>query len=202
MSWYKNTHFGDDLAKKIAQDIDSKKSFFGSSESFQDGVPNQRGSASQLFDVKRYSMDSYNMNIGISQTKNKIYVTFRVTHGSLGSVTFVETWYYHLDQFEMAKDTYIKLNKSFQLLTTEFVENEKPTSMFWAYAKDICKRTDVDHQFRTGLPQVNYSKKYDMEPDWKFNIYGNRYPEHKEYSFADDKDIEYYKFNEHNGRQQ
>jgi len=139
-----------------------------------------------IYDIQRYAFDSYAVKTSISQTQNKLSVAIRTNHAFLGTINWNYYWYYDLDQEKEAVATYKKLNKLVLEVVNKFVDEEIPTSMFWVYLKKMTSSIDLDAEAETNIPHINYYRKYDrkdISPDWRSNIYGNRYPKHVEKSY-------------------
>ncbi len=138
-----------------------------------------------MFDVQRYVMDSYSNKIAISKTKSKITVSILTTHSFLGSVAFNKYWTYDISEAEEAIQMYKDVNEIVEKLIEEFVEGEVSTSVFWPILKFKLDKLQPERNAATNIPWVNFSRYYDQDdnPDWRQNIYGNRYPVYSEPSY-------------------
>lgn len=146
---------------------------------------NQHGKYCTVFDVQRYVMDSYMSKVALSQTNDKLTVSITVAHGFLGTITWDEYWYYNLDEMDQAQKTYKAVNKILKDTMEQFVDEEIPTPMFWAFLKKKTDDVDPDGRQRINIPVLNYARQYSdlHNPDWRSNLYGTRYPTHKEESY-------------------
>lgn len=140
----------------------------------------QTGSYLTLFDVQRYVMDSYDTKVAMSQTGNKLTVSLMINHNFLGSIAWDAYWSYKLNEFKKAKSTYDKINKSLIKVTEEFIEKEIPTSIYCPTIRRELDQWDLENQAATNIPSINYSRRFPIEPDWRKNIYGTRYPVYTE----------------------
>lgn len=175
MAWYKQAQKESSYFKQKDKDL-------------MHNLDSQKGIDSTLFDVKRYNMDSYSIKIAISRTGEKYYVSLQTTHAFLGSVSYSEYWNYNLNEFKKASETYSKLINSIEDISKEFIEEEKPTSMYWAYIKQMCRGLDTEHQAKKNMTFLDYASRYEMEPDWRSNLYGKRYPVYMERNGLDHGD--------------
>lgn len=146
---------------------------------------NQVGNQSNLYDVQRYVMDSYSTKTAISKTKNKVTVSTLTTHGFLGSVAFNKYWTYDLDEWKKAIETYKVVNEIIEETVEEFIEEEITSTVFWPILKFKLDKIEPEKNAACNIPWVNYSRYYnkDENPDWRQNIYGNRYPKYDEPSY-------------------
>lgn len=152
----------------------------------QSTIPKNQDIDSMLLgDVQRYVMDSYNITLTTSQTDYKYTIGLIVNHGFLGTIGYDEYWMFSKNEFKQAKKTYKEIRDRLKEIIEDFVENEKPTSMFWPYIKRMCKTIDPEHQAKSYVPNVNYSKRYVSDPDWSSNLYGNRYPKYHEDNYSE-----------------
>jgi len=177
MNWYKSK-VSKGIVKiashlKMAADVDNLS------------PDNQNASQLDIFDIQRYVMDSYTIKVAISSTSKKISVSIQTNHGFLGSIVWAEYWYYDLDEYKKAKNTYDKLNEIVQRVTHRFVDEEIPTPLLWPFIKKESDTIDPKGAYRSNIPCVNYSDDYSnlMSPDWRSNIYGTRYPKYQEVSY-------------------
>jgi len=154
---------------------------------------NQTGKSFSMFDIQRYVFDSYSVKTSFSQTGEKFAVSILTNHAFLGTVTWDEYWFYELNEFEKASKTYKALNEKVQEITTKFVEadGDLPTPMFWTFLKQAVETIDQKATIRSNIPYVNFAKQYAKlsNPDWRSNLYGNRYPKYKEHSFRTHNDL-------------
>jgi len=182
MNWFKE-HVNEAPLVKTAE---SEKAFFAD-ESDDAIAANQVGKYITLFNAQRYVMDSYTTKVALSKTKTKYAVSLMTNHNFLGGKAGEECWTYGLDEFDKARDTYERLNIITGEVSTEFIEKEMPTSIYWPVLRArIEGEIDDGSRNRTNIPSVNYSRKVvSMSPDWRENIYGPRYPQYSEGSEKD-----------------
>jgi len=153
------------------------------------GTPatNQTGNFFEMYDIQRYVFDSYAIKTSFSQTNAKFAISVTTTHDFLGTITWDEYWFYPLNQYDKAKETYDRLNKVVAEITTQFVEagGDLPTPMFWTFLKAAAEKIDPKATTRSNIPYVNFAKQYAhlSNPDWRMNLYGGRYPKYVEESF-------------------
>ena len=205
MNWFKKTQFNSDIKelkssiKKASSDEKmlkyanvAKQSSIDGSDSTKDiSVPakNQDANFFTVFDIQRYVFDSYSVKTALSQTDKKISVSIAANHAFLGTITWDQYWFYDLDDIDKAKETYKKVNQVVSDVSTKFVEanGDLPTPMFWGYLKKECDQIDNEATIRYNIPSINYANQYRhlMEPDWRSNIYGTRYPKYSEDSHKD-----------------
>ena len=139
-----------------------------------------------IYDIQRYAFDGYDVHTSISQTNEKISIAILTNHSLLGTINWNYYWFYDTDQEEEALATYKKLNTLVREIVDKFVQEEIPTPMFWIYLKKMTSEIDLDAEAESNIPFINYHRKYDrknISPDWRSNIYGNRYPKHVEQSY-------------------
>jgi len=161
MSWYKKASFGE----------------------YKDIMPsNQEGSMGIVFDVQRYGFDNYFVRTALSKTEDNISVSIVVTNGDLGNTTYSNYWYYEKNELDESRKIYNKLNKELKELVDKFVKERIPTTLLGGYIKLSVHDLDKEHSVEYNIPNVNYAKNIVDEPDWRKNIYGNRYPKYQEYS--------------------
>ena len=173
-------------AIKIAVDLSEFEKYLESPNFHLVNPSNQIGNFSNLFDVQRYVMDSYSTKTSISKTKTKITVSILTTHGFLGSVAFNKYWTFSFNEWKEAIKTYEKVNEIIQNTIEEFVDEEITSTVFWPILKFKLDEIDPERNTATTIPWVNYSRYYsqDDNPDWRQNIYGNRYPDYSEPSYS------------------
>jgi hypothetical protein len=169
MSWY-----------KTAQSNNPLKSIHEVDDTLAD---NQIGVYETLFDVQRYVMDAYVTKVALAKTKTKYTVTFICNHGFLGSIAFDCYWAFGLDEYKRAKIVYDEVIDVVKKTMEMFIDEEMPTSMFWAYMKKYLNKIDPEAIAHTNIPTVNYARHIENSPDWRRNIYGTRYPTYKEESY-------------------
>lgn len=182
MNWYgKNIicpHKKSAVKKSLTKTSASNKSvdnYF--KDNSRNDSDNQVGHNMTMFDVQQYVMDSYNIKVAFSKTKSKFAITFLCNHGFLGSIAWDFYWYYDLNEFKEAKSTYEAVIKKTKEVISDFVENQRPTPMFWVYMKKHIGGIDPGAARHTNIPVVNYFHKYNRDhisEDWTSNIYGGR----------------------------
>ena len=145
---------------------------------------NQDGSYDVLFDVKRYVMDSYTVKTAISTTGNNIGVTLLCNHAFLGTIAWDAYWTFELENAVRAKKLYIEINKIIKEICESFVENETTTAIFWPTLRSKVEMLEKDKQAATYIPSINYARNIAIEPDWRSNIYGTRYPKYTEPNYS------------------
>lgn len=154
---------------------------------------NQTAQDFQMYDIQRYVFDSYAVKTSFSQTNERFAISIITNHAFLGTITWDEYWFYDLTEFDKAYDTYKKLNKIVEEITTQFVEagGGLPTPMFWVYLKSAAEKIDPKATIRSNIPYVNFAKQYAhlSSPNWCLNIYGTRYPRYREESFRSYNDL-------------
>ena len=104
-------------------------------------------------------------------------------HSYLGTAQYCVFWAFDHNEEKHAIGIYKKLNKAVEEVVKEFVDNQKPTSLFDPCLRDKVQKVDDRHLVRTNIPSINYSYDIDYSKDWDKNIYGPRYPTYKEVSF-------------------
>lgn len=166
MNWYqKNKNIG--LIKTAKANIETE---------------GQDVETSTIYDSKHYTMDTYNVTLTLTPFSNQICIALLVSHGFLGSVGYDAYWYFDVNETKEAKETFNKINDKLDDIKREFIKDETPTTLYWPTVKSIVGKIDLDHQLSSNIPYVNYSKHLNIDPDWRQNIYGNRYPKHMEQS--------------------
>ena len=198
MNWYKKKQLLSDkkeLKASILSNFPKEKmkkfaSMSGSSFNDNTEVPaeNQNANFFHVFDIQRYVFDSYAVKTALSKTDSFISISITTNHAFLGTITWDQYWFYELDEMKKAKASYKQINQVVKDTMTKFVDagGDLPTPMFWAYLKKGCDDIDNESTIRSNIPYVNYANQYRhlSNPDWRSNIYGNRYPKHKEVSFS------------------
>ena len=144
---------------------------------------NQMGIVTRFGDVNRYVMDSYTVKVYLSKTHENITISLMTNHSYLGTAQYCVFWAYDHNQEKHAIKIYKQLNKVVKTVVKDFVDNQKPTSLFDPALRGMVQIIDDKHLVRTNIPIINYSYNIDYEPDWDRNIYGPRYPTYKEVSF-------------------
>ena len=144
---------------------------------------NQMGSYLWFGDVNRYVMDSYTVKVYLSKTSENITISLMTNHSYLGTAQYCVFWAYDHSEEKEAIKVYKELNKVVKEVVKEFVDKQKPTSLFDPALRGKVQIIDDQHLVRTNIPVINYSYNIDYEPDWDKNIYGPRYPTYKEVSF-------------------
>jgi len=204
MNWFKKTQFNSDIKelkssiKKASSEkmlkyanVDKQSSMDGKDFSDNSNSParNQDANIFTVFDIQRYVFDSYAVKTALSQTDKKISVSIAANHAFLGTITWDQYWFYDLDEIDKARETYKKVNQVVSDVSTEFIDagGDMPTPMFWGYLKKKCDDIDNEATIRYNIPSINYANQYRhlSNPDWRSNIYGNRYPKHSEDSHKD-----------------
>ena len=171
---------------KTAVDLKKFEEYLKAPDSHLVNPLNQIGNFSNLFDVQRYVMDSYSTKTSMSKTKNKITISIITTHGFLGSVAFNKYWTFSFSEWKEAIKTYEKVNEVIQKKIEDFVDGEITSTIFWPVLKFELDKIEPERNTATTIPWVNYSRRYyqDDNPDWRQNIYGNRYPDYDEPSYS------------------
>jgi hypothetical protein len=171
MTWYKKN-------MKLASKQDS---YFDTEDNT---TPNQRGTHFTMFDTQMYVFDSYTAKTAFSKTKDGYSVTFLCNHAFLGTISYDQYWYYDSNNFDLAKKTYNSVNESVEQIMADFVDENRPTAIFWPFIRKAIAQIDPEGQLMTSNPMFNHAREYDhlMSPDWRENLYGTRYPGHKEVS--------------------
>ena len=173
------------MIKTALVDLSEFEKFIKDPDSVQVNPNNQLGNYSNLYDVQRYVMDSYSTKTAISKTKRKITVSILTTHAFLGSVAFNKYWTFEFKEWKKAIDLYKHINQVTQEMIEKFVDEEITTTVFWPMLKYKLDQLQPERNAATNIPWVNYSRYYDyqVEPDWRQNIYGTRYPDYSEPSY-------------------
>jgi len=172
-------------ASKLSKSASKVDDFISNSKSKYIKNYSQKGELSELYDVQRYVMDSYSIKVNISKTKYKLTVYIMANHALLGSVAFHKYWSFDLKEDNKAIDTYKKVCHIVGETIDDFVSNETPTSIFWPTLKAKLDKLNPDDIISSNIPHVNYQRYYNnlAEPDWRKNIYGDRYPTYNEESY-------------------
>lgn len=176
---------GTKTIKTAKTDLSKFEEFLKNPEKVEVNPKNQVSNHSGLYDVQRYVMDSYSIKTSISKTKTKITVAMFVNHAFLGSLAFNKYWTFTFDEWEDAVDLYKKINKISEETIEEFINEEITTTVFWPILKHKLDALQPERNAATNIPWVNYSRYYTEQenPDWRQNIYGNRYPVYNEPSY-------------------
>ena len=151
------------------------------------GSDNQTANDVMLFDVKRYNMDSYSIRISISKTEHQHSVALVVNNEFMGGLSWNAFWVYGLDEFSLAKKTYLELNEASKETLTKMVNEEVPTSVLCSMIKSSIEKVDPEGRVASNIPSINYARRYPTSPDWRENIYGKRYPNYQEKSYRQEK---------------
>ena len=173
MNWYK-----DNIKKSM---IKTASGGFGNNSDAD--AKNQEGEWMTMFDLQRYVMDAYTIRISISESKEKVAVAVVINHAFLGSMGWNRYWTFEKSDFAKAKKLYNQIKKIVVQTMSDFVDDETPTSVFWPILSDKLDDLDMEDNVSTNIPYVNYSRRYKTSPDWRQNIYGNRYPKYSEPSY-------------------
>jgi len=158
---------------------------------------NQMGEYIWFGDVNRYVMDSYAIKIYISKTAENITISLMTNHAYLGTAQYCVFWVYEHSEEKHAVKIYKQLNKVIKDVVKDFVENQRPTSLFDPALRAKVQIIDDRNLVRTNIPTINYSYDIDYEQDWDKNIYGPRYPTYKEESFSQYLNSSIYSDGEH-----
>ena len=153
---------------------------------------NQMGEYIMFGDVNRYVMDSYAIKLFASKTNDNITISLMTNHGYLGTAQYCVFWVYELDEEKQARKVYKKINETVKEVVKDFIDNQRPTSLFDPHLRQIIQTIDDRNLVKTNIPIINYSYDIDYSGDWDKNIYGNRYPSYKEESFAQYTNSSYY----------
>lgn len=135
-----------------------------------------------LYDVQRYVMDSYGVRVALTRTPVDIKVSILINHNFLGTIAYDDYWSLNSDEMNEAKELYKTLCKIIKETSDEFIAERKPTSIFWPILRSKIEKLNLNQKTHTNVPYVNYSRDLSIEPDWRSNIYGPRYPDYKEQS--------------------
>lgn len=173
------------ITKIASIDLKELEKFLKSPDLVKINPENQLGNNFNFYDVQRYVMDSYTTKTAISKTKRKITVSILTTHGFLGSVAFNKYWIFEFSEWKKAIKTYKSVNEIVQNMVDKFIDEEITTTVFWPMLKYELDKLEPSKNISTNIPYVNYSRYYqeDDNPDWRQNIYGNRYPDYNEESY-------------------
>lgn len=144
---------------------------------------NQEILQDSLSDIMRYTFDSYSLNMSKNKTKDHITVSMVMSHSYLGSLIYNYFLSFDLDQEKEASSAFKEMTKITQNTMSEFVENEIPSNLLHSYLRKRYKVLGDDNIIKTNIPSINYSFDLEYEDDWRSQIYGKRYPKHKEISF-------------------
>lgn len=144
---------------------------------------NQHGTYISMYDVQRYVMDSYNCKVTLSKTSRCITVTLLISHAFLGTIAWDAYWTYSPDEMEMAEDMHKVICKVIKDVCEEFTEDHTTTAIFWPTIRSRIELVQPGKMVATNIPFINYARDIPIEPDWRSNIYGNRYPRYDEISY-------------------
>jgi hypothetical protein len=178
MNWFDKTNLKQEMikissAKDETDNLNTKLDWRGQAEDFL-----------WFGDIQRYVFDSQTVKIFLSKTDKKWAVSLMTNHTYIGTCGFSIFWTFDLSESQEAKKVYKLVDKIARDTIKEFVEQEKPTSIFYPTLRkrlrDITNRKDM---VRTNIPVINYSYDLPLEEDWRKTIYGPRYPKYKEESF-------------------
>ena len=158
----------------------------------------QEGDTEDFGDFQRYNFDAYITKVYITKTNKKITVSCTVTNEYIGTVILNNFWDFKLDEEKKARKVYKEVKKVVKDTMAKFVKEEIPTSMYYASLRKSFYKVNNSDMTKTNIPWINYSYKLDYEDDWRKSIYGNRYPEHKEESFNQYKEVNYYQKENYN----
>lgn len=134
-------------------------------------------------DVNRYVMDAYSIKIYLSKTETGWTVSLMTNHSYLGIAQYCEFWRFGKDEESKARKLYKEINIIVKETCHEFVEREKPTSLFAPTLRNKVQKIRRGDIVKTNIPIINYSYDIDYSANWDKNIYGPRYPTYKEQSF-------------------
>jgi hypothetical protein len=143
----------------------------------------QKGVYAVFFDVQQYVMDSYLTKVGISECDDKWTVTVLCNHAFLGTIAYDAYWTFEKKENKEASDTYKSILKVVKEIADRFVEERITTAIYWPTLKSELEDISPDYRVAANIPWINYSMDLKTEPDWRKNIYGNRYPEYSESNY-------------------
>jgi len=153
---------------------------------------NQQEMEDSLGDFQRYIFDAYNTKVYLTKTKKKISVSCLVTNSYVGTIILNSYWDFDKDKENEAKKVFGKVKKIVKDTMADYVDNEKPTSMYYASLRKGFQKINNRDIAKTNIPWINYSYDIDYEDDWRSTIYGNRYPKYEEKSFNQSQDKDMY----------
>lgn len=141
---------------------------------------NQKGTVGIVFDIQRYGFDNYFIRTAYSKSDDNISVSLVITHGDLGSTAYSNYWFYELNESKIAEKTYKEVNKVVKDVMSKFTAERIPTALLFTYIRSGIEDIDKEHTASYNIPWMNFSKDVKIDPDWRSNIYGTRYPKYTE----------------------
>ena len=133
-----------------------------------------------IHDTNRYQTDDYAINIAIQENVDKYSIGIYITNYKVGISGYQEYWHYGLDEEDVAKTTYSKLEQAIKEITADFEYNNLPMSLLKPVVRRALDGIDVGHKERSGVIMYNYyTTDVEKEPDWRLSLYGHRYPGHE-----------------------
>ncbi len=168
MNWFKKQEF------KEANVPTSKQ--MTKTASAGENWDNQEGDWLMFGNVNRYRLDAYAIKVFISKTKYNWTISLMTNHAYLGTAQYNVFWRYGLDEEKRARKTFKEINKIVKEVVEDFIDNEKPSSMFDCTLRQRIQQIDQGDLTKTNIPSINYSYDIDYSGDWDKNIYGGRYP--------------------------
>lgn len=169
MNWYKPIKTASSLDSFLSKNIDIN-------------IKNQKSLNCSIYDVQRYSMDNYGIIVSMSKSKFKISISVIINHSFLGSVTYSRYWAFNLEEEENAIYSYNKIIDIIKETIEEFIDDEIPTSILAPTLKSKFKSISPKNSIYSTSPYYKNEVISYEEPDWRSNIYGNRYPKYTELS--------------------
>lgn len=131
-------------------------------------------------DHQRWVIDTYEVRLFLTKTKDKISISLNVFHYHLGMMIYQDFWKYGLDEESAAKSTFKKMKKKASEIESLFTSGDdynSPNSNIANHLRAEFWDIDREHLAKSNIPHINYARqKATYEKDWRSSIYGNRYP--------------------------
>lgn len=146
---------------------------------------NQEGDWLMFGNVNRYALDAYAIKVFLSRTETAWTISLMTNHAYLGTAQYNVFWRYNKDEEKRARKTFKALNKIVKETVEDFINRERPSSMFDSVLRNKIQSLDENDLVHTNIPCVNYSYNIEYSGEWDKNIYGPRYPHsNRDQSFA------------------
>lgn len=133
-----------------------------------------------LGDHQRWVLDTYEVRLFLTKTKEKISISLNVFHYHLGMMMFQDFWKYGLDEEAKAKSSFSKMKAKADEIKDLFTSGDdfnSPNLNIANHLRTEFWEIDREHLAKSNIPHINYSRqKATYEKDWRSSIYGNRYP--------------------------
>lgn len=124
--------------------------------------------------------DSYHLSLYLRRYKQDGTVRYKIklliASGILAYPALEMIWSFEDDESELASRVYHRICNEVDDVKSDFDRSMAPVSVVASKVREAVKPISVNHQEKTNILSLDEAKREPGVGDWRYSLYGNRYP--------------------------